>query len=171
MAQHRYTRPSPPPTGFASALCTCADERWQWGKTRNDGWNDRCRTTSLAPAVGSTALQLWHVASVDGRPLVPGTVVTLQNLARAACGGYMSAAAVHCGSGRVRLSGDGQTPAVRWVLRAGPKPLSFMLESQGTGAYCPRRWLGAPSSCGADSLGMYAAGDPSAALVWLVLPA
>ncbi|KAI7843437.1 hypothetical protein COHA_002915 [Chlorella ohadii] len=156
---------------FASARCTCAEEQWQWAKTNKHWWWHDRHSISLTPAVGSSGLQLWRMVSVDGGPLVPGAAVTLQNTARAACGGYIAAAAAHCGEGQAQLSGDGRSASAQWVLRAGPKPLSFMLESKGASWSCPRRWLGAPGHCGDDSVGLYAAGDPHATLIWLVLPA
>lgn len=161
------------PAAFASARCTCGEEQWQWAKTsKHWWWHDRWRRSiSLTPAVGSNDLQLWRMVSVDGGPLVPGATVTLQNTARAACGGYIATAAAHCGEGQAQLSGDGRSASAQWVLRAGPKPLSFMLESKSASWSCPRRWLGAPRHCGDDSVGLYAAGDPHATLIWLVLPA
>ncbi len=134
-------------------------------------WNDCCRkSVSLAPAVGSSGRQLWRIKSVDGSPLVPGATVTIQNAARTACSGFMAAAGGRCGSQSVQLCGAENPAGSQWVLRAGPKPLSFMLESKASGG-CPHRWLGAPRHCGGDALGMYARTDPRAALVWLVLPA
>ncbi len=154
-------------------MCTCAaaEPQWHWAKGRQDGWRDRCRSIGLTPAVGGAGMQIWRIVSVDGGPLVPGAVVTMQNTGRTACGGYIAAPAARCGSGRVLLTSDGQAASAPWVLRAGPKPLSFLLEAQSTSWYCPRRWLGAPRRCGSDSLGLYAATDTHAALVWLVLPA
>lgn len=166
----------PPPScaGFASALCSCAEEQRLWANSHGGRWQDWCRRSiALSPAVGSTGLQLWRIASVNGSRLVPGTVVTLQNTARAACGGYIATATAQCGYERAWLSSERPAMAsARWVLRAGPKPATFMLESQAKAAKgCPQRWLGAPRRCGTGSLGLYAATDSNAAVVWLVLPA
>jgi len=55
---------------------------------------------------------------------------------------------------------------------AVPTPVTSLLESQAQAAKgCPPGRLGAPRGCGTGSLGLYAATDSNAAVVWLVLPA
>lgn len=157
--------------GFASVPCTCTEEPGShWVSGRRGDWHDRCRALSLAPAVGSTGQQVWRIVAANSGALVPGAVVTLQNAAQAACGGYITATTARCGSGRVLLESEGNAAGARWMLRACPNPLSFMLESASHG-YCHKRWLGAARSCSSNALALYANNDARAAVVWLVLPA
>lgn len=161
---------SPPPAGFASARCTCAAERWPWAKHNWEGHGHCRHSIGLSPAVGGTGLQLWRFAAVDGGRLLPGATITLQNSARTSCDGYLAAYAPRCGWERVQLSGDRWSIESRWVLRAGPAPLTFVLEAVGA-SRCPCRWLGASKHCSSDELGLFPWNDPHTLLVWLILPA
>lgn len=126
----------------------------------------------LSPAVGSNGLQLWRVLAADGGQLVPGTTIFLQSVARTGCGAYIGTSS-NLWDGdrqRVELWPGKQWPATRWVLHAGPAPHTIMLESEEAPGFWSRRWLGAPRACAANELGLFAATDPGASVVWKVLP-
>ena len=110
-----------------------------------------------------------------------GAVVTLGNAGRAGCVAYAVAAAPHCASDRVLLSGSPQAITARWVLHPGPQPGTFFLASAAC-PWCKRRWLGV--ACGDSALRLHARDNAhaknaehngaqrGAALLWrLALPA
>ena len=110
----------PPRAAYATAKpCGCGA-----GRAAVSSVEHRARLEACGCVEMGAQAQRWQVQTLSGRPPAPGEAVTLRALHRQACASHVAAAARHCASDEVQLSGDWRDARAAWTLVPGARLLA-----------------------------------------------